>query len=252
MKLNQGIVGRVAWPAAAVLLSLAMLSGCSRPYTSEVVSTGENAITIADSKDKTQRTHEVAPDARITLDGKPARLEDLDSGDAVKMTVVRTAAKEMATGVDARSKESADAGTPTSEPPDDADRPAEPAEQQALPGDYVPLPTPLPKPLPIPDRPGADVDRQLSPEANAPEPLDEAAEEAVAGIISKIHVMDNHFVVGDEAGVEYNFMVDSDTKFTLDGNEATFSDLAMGHMVNVTSVKDGNVFFARTVDASSK
>lgn len=247
------IVMRIACPTALLLLSLALVGGCAKPYSNQVVSTSEHEITIADRQGRTERTHELAADAQVTLDGKPARLADLDRGDAVKVTVVRTADKELATQVDAKSQESAKDESKANEPQHESALPAEPAKDRALPTDFVPLPTTVPTPLPIPDLPGANADRQSAPSSNGgQEPLDEATEETVAGIIAKIHLMENHFVVGDEKGMEYNFMVDSDTKFTLNGDEATFGDLSMGQMVKVTSLKDGNMFIAKTVDATSQ
>src|SRR5262245_23134885 len=48
-----------------------------------VVKAGDGKLTMAD-KDKKEHTHTVAVDAKITIDGKDAKLADLKAGDTIK------------------------------------------------------------------------------------------------------------------------------------------------------------------------
>lgn len=75
-----------------LLLSLSFLAvGCAR-RPSTVVDTDEDEITIATGSE--QSTHKVAPNAQIVRDGQPARLDDLQRGDQVRVTTVQTAEHE--------------------------------------------------------------------------------------------------------------------------------------------------------------
>jgi hypothetical protein len=51
-----------------------------------VVSTSENKLVMKDKEGKTEHTHTVARDARITCDGKECKLEDLKKGTFIRVT----------------------------------------------------------------------------------------------------------------------------------------------------------------------
>jgi cell envelope opacity-associated protein A len=51
-----------------------------------VVSVAEGKLTMADKDGKNEHTHDIPATARITLDGKAAKLADLKKGDSVKVT----------------------------------------------------------------------------------------------------------------------------------------------------------------------
>jgi hypothetical protein len=65
-----------------------------------VVKAGDGKLTMTMKDDKKEHTHDVAKDARITLDGKAAKLDDLKAGMMCKVT---TDDKNVATAIDARS-----------------------------------------------------------------------------------------------------------------------------------------------------
>ena len=52
-----------------------------------VVSVAENKLTMAGKDGKDEHTHEIGADAKITLNGKEAKLADLKKGDKVKVTM---------------------------------------------------------------------------------------------------------------------------------------------------------------------
>jgi hypothetical protein len=51
-----------------------------------VVSVAEGTLTMADKDGKNEHSHAIPATAKITLDGKAAKLADLKKGDAVKVT----------------------------------------------------------------------------------------------------------------------------------------------------------------------
>ena len=56
-------------------------------HEATVVKAGEGKITLTFKGDEKKHTHDVAKDAKITLDGKDAKLEDLKEGATVKATM---------------------------------------------------------------------------------------------------------------------------------------------------------------------
>ena len=51
-----------------------------------VVSVGDHKLTMTDSKDKKEHSHEIGANTKITLNGKEAKLSDLRKGDKIKVT----------------------------------------------------------------------------------------------------------------------------------------------------------------------
>lgn len=72
-------------PAAVLTLGSAMLSGCSQSEAARIVAVDGQSVTV-ETATEGPTTHEVAPDAKITLDGEPAELQDLQPGDEVQVT----------------------------------------------------------------------------------------------------------------------------------------------------------------------
>ena len=81
--------------ACLSLAALALAAFAAAPVTADdkpaiheghVVKVAAGKLTMA-GKDKKEHTHDVARDARITLDGKPAKLEDLKPHSHVKVTM---------------------------------------------------------------------------------------------------------------------------------------------------------------------
>lgn len=63
----------------------------------------DGKISLLD-KDGNSEVFTVAADAKITLDGKPARLDEISSGNRAKVTVKTLGDKKMATVIEAKSK----------------------------------------------------------------------------------------------------------------------------------------------------
>ncbi|MBX9678398.1 MAG: hypothetical protein K2X38_06515 [Gemmataceae bacterium] len=90
--------------AAATLFALAglpLLAQDEKAQEARVVKAGENKITLTFKGDETKHTHDVAKDAKITLDDKKAKLEDLKEGFPAHVTID---AKFVVTKIHAMSK----------------------------------------------------------------------------------------------------------------------------------------------------
>lgn len=88
--------------ALALFVSQAVLAA-DETHEGIVVTAGEGKLTMSDKEGNNKHTHEVALDARITLDGKAAKLADLKTGHKVKVTA-KDDAKKTATKIEAKSK----------------------------------------------------------------------------------------------------------------------------------------------------
>jgi len=87
-----GLMCMVAWTANA--------GAKDKTHEGKVVKAGDGKLTMTLKDDTKQHTHEVAKNARITLDGKQARLEDLRKDMAVTVT---TNDSSVVTAIEARS-----------------------------------------------------------------------------------------------------------------------------------------------------
>lgn len=264
--------------AAAALGAAMLVTGCEPTYghMNKVVSTTDNELTMSDESGMEQETHEVAADAKITLDGAEAALIDLDQGDSVSVTVEEREGKEVATEIKAVSKEKA-AAEAESVPPQQFDNPAEPLTPQ--PG-FDPAPqqlefpaepttpeqidnpatpiTPQPEidPAPGPElTPLPGFEPQVDPEEGAPpaalEDAGEADEEkSLQGDISSVG--DEQIVVKDDIEMEHTIMVNDDTEYTLNGEPAAFGDLAAGQSVDVAAMMEDGNYVAMKVAATSE
>lgn len=59
----------------------------AKPHIGKVVSVAEGNLVMADKDGKNQHTHAITATAKITLDGKAAKLIDLKPGDTVRVTM---------------------------------------------------------------------------------------------------------------------------------------------------------------------
>jgi hypothetical protein len=59
----------------------------SNSHDGTVVSAGAHKLTMTADGSKTEHSHDVAAEAKITLNGKDASLSDLKKGDKVKVTL---------------------------------------------------------------------------------------------------------------------------------------------------------------------
>lgn len=92
---------------AAVAVALVALAGLplraadQKVHEATVVKAGDGMITLTFSGDGKKHMHDVAKDAKITLDDKAAKLEELKEGFPVKVTI---GDKSVVTTIDAKSK----------------------------------------------------------------------------------------------------------------------------------------------------
>ena len=92
----------------AVAMALVVLAGPSlraaddMVHEATVVKAGDGKITLTFKGDEKKHSHDVAKDAKITLDGKDAKLEELKEGFPVKATMD---AKFVITKIEAKTKD---------------------------------------------------------------------------------------------------------------------------------------------------
>lgn len=91
------------------LVALALALFVSQPvfaddkaHEGKVVKVGDGKLTMTFKGDEKKHTHDVAKDAKITLDDKPAKLADLKEGFHVKVTMDD---KHVLTKIEAHAKE---------------------------------------------------------------------------------------------------------------------------------------------------
>jgi hypothetical protein len=72
--------------ALVALAGLPLLAADHKAHEATVVKVGDGKITLTFKGDDQTHTHDVAKDAKITLDGKKANLEDLKEDFPVKVT----------------------------------------------------------------------------------------------------------------------------------------------------------------------
>lgn len=87
--------------AALVAFSGASLCADEKLHEATVVKAGDGKITLTFKGDDKKHTHDVAKDAKITLDDKPAKLSELKEGFPVK---VAWDDKFVVTRIEAKSK----------------------------------------------------------------------------------------------------------------------------------------------------
>lgn len=72
-------------------------------HEGKVLQAKDGKISIQD-KDGNSEVFTVAPDAKLTLDGKPVKLDEIANGCVAKVTVKTTGDKKTATVIEAKSK----------------------------------------------------------------------------------------------------------------------------------------------------
>jgi hypothetical protein len=101
--------------ALVAVVSFALTSGCSQSFADKVVSVGQNELTVAKGPEETPETHQVAPGAEVLRDGKPAELEEIQPGDAVKVTTEKQGEEELAVKIEATSSQEEEAAEEASD-----------------------------------------------------------------------------------------------------------------------------------------
>jgi ABC-type proline/glycine betaine transport system substrate-binding protein len=79
--------------------TVSLLAAEDNVYEAIVVKTGDDRITLTMKDDDQKHTHDVGKDAKITLDDKTVKLEDLKEGLFVKVTMDD---KSIVTKIDAK------------------------------------------------------------------------------------------------------------------------------------------------------
>jgi len=84
----------------AVVTGMAVSLAAAEKHEGKVVEAAKGKLTMTDLDGKNKHTHEVADSAKITLDGKAAKLDELKSGYTIEVT---TDGKSGATAISAKS-----------------------------------------------------------------------------------------------------------------------------------------------------
>ncbi|MBY0524722.1 MAG: hypothetical protein K2R98_15060 [Gemmataceae bacterium] len=87
--------------ALVVLAGLPLLAADGKVHEATVVKAGDGKITLTLKGDEKKHTHDVAKDAKITLDDKASKLDELKEGFPAKVTMDD---KFVVTKIDAKSK----------------------------------------------------------------------------------------------------------------------------------------------------
>lgn len=97
---------------AAVLVTIALVALCCRVagaadeiHEGKVLSVGTSSITVNDIKDGDNDMFEVTSETKITLNGRPAKLTEVQAGDRAKVTATAKGDKLVAKEIAARSPE---------------------------------------------------------------------------------------------------------------------------------------------------
>jgi hypothetical protein len=87
---------------AAVCLAMPFAYAQDKSHEGFIVKAADNKVTMTDKDKKNQHTHDVAPDAKITCDGKACLLKDLREGYRVTVTLRNNS--NVAIRIEAKSK----------------------------------------------------------------------------------------------------------------------------------------------------
>ena len=241
-------------PAAVLALGSAMLSGCSQSEAARIVAVDDRSVTVETAAEG-PKTHEVAPDAKITLDGKPAELKDLQPGDKVKVEVTTNqegsleVPKEVAVVIDAKRTEEDPAAS-------EAERTA-PAEEAVPPPRESGLNEPNAteeKESPSSDGAAADLRDDTPPGAQrglSVVPGDETPvhvlHEGEISFVGKDLVRLRYIDVPLPLAAEVMFLVTEETEILINGEAAGIEDLQQGMTVAITAEQHEDFFVARQI-----
>jgi hypothetical protein len=241
-QINQAVMLRFPVLVLVLLAITSLINGCSEDLSnaSRVVSAQNGQLTVVDADGTDEVTHTVATDAEVVLDGEVATLDALEQGDAVKLVTAQVDGTEIVQKIEATSQETvSDDEESTEQMIDDSN------------ATDAPIGTP-----PTPDAAQEDIKEQstdapivVTEEVPSDEAEDMEQSEPFSGKIASLG--ENQFAVTREAGGDMTFAVNDNTKYTLDGNEATFADLKVDHSVNVAADQAGDNYIATMVDATS-
>jgi hypothetical protein len=97
------VVLMMAFAFAVVVGTTAVAQEKAGTHEGTVVKVDGEKLTMSD-KDKKEHSHTVPKDAKVTRDGKEAKIGDLKKGDKVTVTVEKKGDKNVITKVEAKSK----------------------------------------------------------------------------------------------------------------------------------------------------
>jgi hypothetical protein len=95
---------RLGFFLIGMLLACGVALAAARLYEGKVVVAGEGKVTVVD-KDGDNDDFVVTSTTKITRDGKPAKLDDLETGDRVKINAQSKDTSLVASDIEARSVE---------------------------------------------------------------------------------------------------------------------------------------------------
>jgi len=72
--------------AAALMIATGAAYAAEKSHDGKVVSVSEGKLVMTDGAGKNEHSHMIGATAKITLDGKEAKLADLKKGDDIKVT----------------------------------------------------------------------------------------------------------------------------------------------------------------------
>lgn len=240
--------------AALTIFAVALLttvSGCSQSYAGKVLSTSPDSVTVSQPKDPTPDKHKVAPDAKVTLDGRPAKLGDLKPGDSVRVTTQKRGDHEVAVAVNAH-REAAGKPAEKQAPEQPANKhpmlprfpaPMGSAHEEAAPPAGVHQGEPAPAKEAKPQPKGAH-----EPSANTNEG---PAKSLIAGEIASLD--GNRIQIRVRAGQAHvagkmTFTATDQTKISIAGKPATLKDLKAGMTVTIAADEHGEKAVAKRID----
>lgn len=242
-------------PVAVLALGSGMLSGCSPSEAARVVSVGDRSVTVKTAKEGPPVIHEVAPDAKVTLDGKPAELTDLQPGDKVEVVThpedEPELPKEVAVAINAKrvgEPSAADKTDPT-EPSDQViARPREPGSNEPRPSEENQPRTNEDTAARTRDAPPPDWKRGLSV-VPAPETSVHVLHEGEIGFVGENLVRLRYRDVPVPLAAEVVFRVTEETEILVNGKPAVIDDLRKGMPVVITAEQNGREFVAKRIEA---
>jgi len=237
-------------PLVLLAMILAAPSGCSRSETATIAAVEGRSVTIETATGH-RKTHEVAPTAKITLDGKRVNLPDLQTGDKAEVITQQEGFPEhphdVAVLIDAqRAEKDAAAGAGKPAALDEAStlsqeaRPAPAAEKsRSRFGEGAPAITETPRPV---------LQDELSI-VPADEPRADVLYEGEISFVGEDLVRLRNFAAPVQLASELTFTVTGDTEILIYGKEAVIDDLRQGMTVTIAAVQHGEVLVAKRIEA---
>jgi len=71
---------------AAMVIAVGAVNAADKSHDGKVVSVSEGKLVMTDNDGKNEHSHAVGATAKVTLDGKEAKLADLKAGDHITVT----------------------------------------------------------------------------------------------------------------------------------------------------------------------